>query len=353
MINIDYARNFLEEKFGDDIKTVELIDTNICVNELLAFPILVSSYYDRTSPYKIISDLGVTIGEIIFLKSEIKVEIQSLPLDKCICLIQDFSGETISENTYMFTSDYVLLKKASLGDYITNYKSTSPIWGGYFHKESLINTSFSRQRKVSQVIAVANVSIDRPFYLETLEVAFKETNPFIRFLKLYHLLELKFDIHTAEKLKEYLDVGNKEKEISRTLKDYNRDDIDRLESLFLLNVDAIKLLPLIDEIKNYKQIADSLFYEYGKTSNPLKEKSKFDELIRRGSFSEANINQVLGNRVFNYFLPKLAAYWVYRIRSSIAHNKLGEYLMTGADEEFITEFAEPLLNEIIIHCYKK
>lgn len=353
MITIEYATNFLKEKFGDDFKTAEYIDSNICINEIVAFPILVSSFYKRDSPYQIKNETGELIGEVVFLKNGQKIEIQSLPLEKCICLLQDYEGTTFLESTHIFSSDYVLIQKPALSNYITKYKDTSSIWGGYFHKEHLLNTYYAGQKSISEVVAISNITVDRPIYLETLEIAFKETNPFIRFLKLYHLLELKFDIHTAEKLKEYLESGNKEREIARTLKDYNRDDIDRLESLFLLHLIPLKILPFIDEIKNYKSIADSLFYEYGKTSNPLKEKSKFDALVGLGSFNETNVNRQLGNSTFNRIIPKLAAYWIYRIRSSIAHNKLGEYLMTSNDERFIVEFAEPLLNEIIIQCYKR
>ena len=164
---------------------------------------------------------------------------------------------------------------------------------------------------------------------------------------------MQFDIHTAEKINSLLIMGNKELEISRLLKDYSRDDIDRLTSLFKLRLDFDKLIPFLDIIINYIDKAEPIFYDYGKESNPIKIKSQFDKLLYLGSFNRTNINDILGNNRFDSIIPKLVAYWIYRIRSSIAHNKLGEYLMTMDDEEFIIEFAEPLIREIIIQCYKE
>jgi hypothetical protein len=51
-------------------------------------------------------------------------------------------------------------------------------------------------------------------------------------------------------------------------------------------------------------------------------------------------------------LLKFTAYCIYRIRSSIAHHKIGEYLMTHQDEAFMINFAEPLIDEVISHCFK-
>lgn len=118
---------------------------------------------------------------------------------------------------------------------------------------------YARTTSIKELNAVTNINIDRDFYLETLGTAFLESNPFTRFLKLYHMIELKFDIHTAEKIRELLDLGNKEKEISRTLKDYSREDIDRLKSLFLLKLDPYKIVPYLDELKNFKTKAESIF----------------------------------------------------------------------------------------------
>ena len=54
---------------------------------------------------------------------------------------------------------------------------------------------------------------------------------------------------------------------------------------------------------------------------------------------------------YKTFILNLASYWIYRIRSSIAHSKIGEYQLSYTDEAFMIEFAEPLLQEIVIQCF--
>jgi hypothetical protein len=266
--------------------------------------------------------------------------------------LTEYPTDSIQENKYKFQYDYVAIKKEKLKIYLEDYKRKSPIWGGYFHLEDLPNNIFSKTKQYNQINALKNVNIDRSFYLDTLELILIENNPFNRFLKLYHLIEMQFDMHTAVKISSLLDAGNKEKEISRTLKDYNREDIERLKSLFALKLDSDSFVSILDNIIGFKTIADSIFYEYGKESNPIKQKTQFDEIVSKGSFNRANISVVLGNNRFNEIIPKIIAYWIYRVRSSIAHNKLGEYLMSVNDEEFIIDFAEPLIREVIVQCYK-
>jgi hypothetical protein len=353
MINLEFASNFLKEGYGNELATIEIINGTLCVNDLLAFPIFTSSFYDKSNSPKIQNEAGVEIGEILFLKDDNEVEIQSLPLNKAICLLQDCPADSITESRYLFNSDYVLIYKPYLDEYLQKYKTNSSVWGWYFHKEALPNIIFNGRRVVRSINAIENIELNRPLYFESLEIAFKETNPFLRFLKMYHLLELRFDIHTAEKIRDYLGQPNKEVEIGRLLRDYNREDILRLESLFTMNIDVIKLISKLDKVIYYRANAERIFYDYTKESNPLKSRSDFQGILGSGGFSEPNVKGILNGRAYEMFIKKLAAYWIYRIRCCIAHNKLGEYLMTIADEEFVAEFAEPLLNEIIIHCYKK
>ncbi len=148
-------------------------------------------------------------------------------------------------------------------------------------------------------------------------------------------------------------LGNKELDISRTLKDYNREDIERLKSLFLNKLIPSRIIPFLNEIDHHRVIANKIFYDYGKDSNPIKQKTQFDAILDGGGFTLTNLNSVIGNNRFSDLIPKVVAYWIYRIRSSIAHNKLGEYLMTVNDEEFIVQFAEPLIRESLIQVYVK
>ena len=47
----------------------------------------------------------------------------------------------------------------------------------------------------------------------------------------------------------------------------------------------------------------------------------------------------------------IATYWIYRVRSSIAHSRIGEYVMSTSDEEFVVEIAEPLLRSVLVQVF--
>ncbi|MBP6054659.1 MAG: hypothetical protein KA527_03390 [Cytophagaceae bacterium] len=331
---------------------VEDLEGKICINGFCYLPIKVPLHFDRVNSILIVDEQLDELGKIYFSDLNQSVEISSLSEIALSSFLIEYPTNTIQDSQYKFLYDYVVIKKEKLKVYLEDYKMKSSMWGGYFHLEDLPNNVFSKTKKCDQLIAIKDVNIDRDFYVDTLELILIETNPFSRFLKLYHLIEMQFDIHTAVKINSLLASGNCEKEISRTLKDYNREDIERLKSLFAIKLDSNSLIPFLDNVIGFKTIADSIFYEYGKDSNPIKIKKQFDSIVSKGSFSQKNINDEIGNNRFNEIIPKIIAYWVYRVRSSIAHSKLGEYLMSVKDEDFIIDFAEPLIREVIIQCYK-
>jgi hypothetical protein len=62
--------------------------------------------------------------------------------------------------------------------------------------------------------------------------------------------------------------------------------------------------------------------------------------------------RLLGKGTFESFVSSVAAYWIYRVRSSIAHSRVGEFLFLEADEQFITDFAEPLLLDVVMQVFE-
>jgi hypothetical protein len=44
-------------------------------------------------------------------------------------------------------------------------------------------------------------------------------------------------------------------------------------------------------------------------------------------------------------------YWVYRIRCSIAHTKIGSHIFVSEDEEFVSSVGEKLIDSIISSVY--
>ena len=167
------------------------------------------------------------------------------------------------------------------------------------------------------------------------------------------MIELQFDLHTAEKIGALLLEGNKEKEISVRLRDYATDEINRLESIIKERCTNIESLEnLLNKVSQYKSNALTIFYEYGKASNPLIKKRDFNYLSQgSGLFNETEI--LAKGKSYPTLIWKLSAYWIYRMRCCIAHNKLGEYIMGADDEKFVINFAEPLMKEVVRQCFKK
>ena len=150
-----------------------------------------------------------------------------------------------------------------------------------------------------------------------------------------------------------VEQGNKEKEISSKLKEYTREEINRLISIITERcTDLVSLTTTMNTIEPFKDKAIKIFYEYGKESNPLRRTNDFKNILNEeGKFGNQAFVESQGHN-YIIIIPKLCAYWIYRVRSSIAHNKFGEYIMDKNDEEFIVEFAEPLLKAVVTQCFK-
>lgn len=65
-----------------------------------------------------------------------------------------------------------------------------------------------------------------------------------------------------------------------------------------------------------------------------------------------NLLNIVTEDKHSEFILRIVSYWIYRVRCSIAHNKIGEYLLSWEDEEFLVKFAEPLLLEVLKQFYK-
>lgn len=111
--------------------------------------------------------------------------------------------------------------------------------------------------------------------------------------------------------------------------------------------------PLLNNLLRHKITAKKIFYYKVKDSNPLKSEAKFEKLCLKPKINQTNFDSVFGNGWFQSKMHSAVAYWIYRVRNSIAHNKLGEYIITKSDEDFVIEFAEPLIREAVIQCYSK
>lgn len=351
LIELQNETDYLD---GVDIKQIA---SDILINGFIAFPIIISSSYNRSINIIAKYKGGRQIGFIRLLKGLHFENINSLPdLDK-YCLFNDCERKSFESLQHTFEFDYLVIEKKYYNTYVKEYKDSSPAWGSFFHRDKIPSSiGFTQKSASDTIILEKGIKFSNAVYHEVFYLAVVEPNPFNRFLKLYHLLELQFDIHTAEKIKGLLDTGNEEKQIGKLLRDYSREDIERLKSLIQIKCADIEALVIfINNVKSFRFIAEEIFYDFGKQSNPLKSQKSFNEILDHpDQFEIEVVTQKVGNSLnYKNFICNLIAYWIYRIRSSIAHNKLGEYVMTSSDEKFIVEFAEPLLKEVVKQSFKK
>jgi hypothetical protein len=108
---------------------------------------------------------------------------------------------------------------------------------------------------------------------------------------------------------------------------------------------------------SYLSQANTIFFEFGKDSNPYKNEWKPFEAFVVSGFTQSNVSSLRKNGFtadqYNAFIIETSAYWIYRVRCCIAHTKIGEYVMSHEDEEFVARFAEPLLRSILIQVFKE
>ena len=345
----------LDIQFPKDLPDTNLVEmelAHISINGLCFLPIKVPFHYDCSISTKILDEEENKLGEILYLQKQPSMEVTGMIEVQYSCLLLEIETEEISESHYQFKYDYLIIEKEFLNLYLTHYKLKSPIWGGFFHIDELPNTEFNKIISLNEIIANKDISLINN-YKEILEQIVLESNPFSRYLRLYHLLELQFDMHTAYLIKKMLEDGGKEKEISDTLRDYAREDIERLKSIFKIKVDKTKLDPYLSKLLDHRETAKKIFYYKEKESNPFRSVEKFEKLFTRTSINQANFDAAFGSTSYDKKILATIAYWIYTVRNCIAHNKLGEYVIGKNDEDFVVEFAEPLIREIVKQCYKE
>lgn len=324
----------------------------IIINHKIAIPLFeVSSSFKKDIDITLLDSVGNEWGTICFTKNLGEAAIGELTEDRFIAYLNESSSFT---DPYQFKKDYLILNDSYYQAFIENAESTSAIWGGFVtenHSGSILKPYIT---PVTDIEISDSLEFPTKYFIDKSVNALVEPYSFERYLKFYHLLELNFDFDTISKVKS-LNIETDANEIGKLLLRYRREDIQRLRDVISNSIkDLDRIVSKLNTVMNFEQIAEAIFYTHGKDTNPLKDKQQFFNVIRQGGFSQANLD---ANRVqyHNYkeFISKLSSYWIYRVRSSIAHSKIGEYLFQAEDEVFIVEFAEPLLLEIIKQCFSK
>lgn len=255
---------------------------------------------------------------------------------------------------YVFTHSYILVDVANYADYIQNYREGSGVWGHFVHVEQQSSRTLPYRPLIQQITARPNLDLSRAIVKDAVFRAVAHASPLERFLKLYHLLEIDFDVQIVEQINA---LGADLKGIGKILKSFSGDkEFDRLLKLVrqASSTDAFFtriLTEVFADPIHHAQLAEMLF-EYSKESNPYKvDGSTFLTLIA-GGFDVQSLRAAGLNTNYDH-LTKFTAYIIYRFRCSIAHVKIGEYMLTTDDEPLISAVAEPLIVAILSELYKR
>ncbi|MDP3445397.1 MAG: hypothetical protein Q8T08_21270, partial [Ignavibacteria bacterium] len=327
-----------------------------CYQGLIALPIsAVNVNYDREQDSVFIQDeKDSQLGELLLCRGD-AYNISSMTDELFCAYINEVPKiEFGLPGNYKF--DYLIMKVGKYPYYKKYYKFSSSMWGGFIHNDQYesISTSYKIRTpiiKVNKYSSIPNNSI--------LDIAIKSVlqfSPFERFLRLYHQVELLFDWYFVQSIKGLNDdlVG-----LGKILNEFRGNELSLLLSIIKLkchDVDSIvKIINIIQwDIPNppnyFYQKSDEIFNKYSRESNPFNNRTdKFEEIFKNGGFSRDNLkNAGLTSPSYEESIMKITSYWLYRVRCSIAHNRLGEYIMMPEDEKFIVDFAEPLIKEILV-----
>ncbi|MES1041800.1 hypothetical protein [Peribacillus simplex] len=325
----------------------------ISINNKVPIPIAdMSSIYKQDNPVELLDEEGNEIGLIYYCTNN---EVDALNEWKFIAYLYEVEEQNFMDNEYEFQKSYLLLREEYFIDYMSDFFHTAPIWGNFSHKDVF---PAPYKKNLTQINVVRDLEYHTPVHQDNSLRALKQPYAFERYLKLYHHMELLFDKDLVEKITNLKDDFT---ELGILLKSFDDSESKRLISVMndrCSNIDGIcKCLNLVD---NYKDIAKKIFFDFGKGSDPLgKDYSLLEKiLLEQGGFNEQNCKKHLGNKAnnresFERFIIKLSAYWIYRIRCSIAHNKIGEYILNHSEEEFVAEFGETLINAVVLQVLKK
>lgn len=338
---------------GEEPTSVKTIDGHICINDLIALPVTaVDCSHNRNNDLEIQFDSGTDSGTLCYCKSQGHAEDPYSMMSEWRRVAFLTEARKIDWGTdYHFGQDFLVLPKDRLTEYKINYLATAPIWGGFFHNHSSSEPSVFRSK--TKIKVRGGLRIPTQFHTRLLHYSVRSAHPYDRFLRQYHQLELLFDWIFVKKIQQ---LNDDLEGVAKLMSEYSSGDLPRLKVIlikFLSNANCVRDRLLIPP--PYIATAKEIFDINNKDGNPLKDKwDRFLQWHTQGMTEESAKNstiKILGDKSFSDFVITIAAYWIYRVRCSIAHNRIGEYIMKESDEEFVVNFMEPLLLEVLCQVF--
>lgn len=286
----------------------------------------------------------------------IHAEIAALTAPQRAAFDLETESAQVADPFYVFKNDYVVVR-SELSERYDSVRKGSSFWGRYLHDADAPVDALENFDDGEVILADSSFKYPTQRHAESVYKYASYGRPTDQFLFLYHFLELDFDREVVSRIKA-LDEDNLHG-VGQIIRDLGGgDELSRLQHI-LREVEPSEVWDHASVLKEHGEVAMRIFYEYGKDASPLKISDDFkvyfleSSLVRPDVFSELKVKNSLNldfAKNFKQNLQRCVAYWIYRIRCCVAHNKLGEYhLMTRSDMEFMEGFALPLLRSLVKH----
>lgn len=291
---------------------------------------------------------GDDLGLLLLLKGREVSSYSDLSLSEFLAYLIEVPLSRLGVLPYKFEQDYFVASEGQGQEYRERYFESAPVWGQFTH----FPTAPLQEKEMSSIIALDNVALPSQYHREAFSRYVHSTNPLERYLRLYHCIELLFDAVIVLKVKQ---LGPDIRDFSSIMVEHGKAELDRLRAIakgFI--TDHERLASFFPNVANFEPIAVRVFQDFSKDGNPVSPKDQNTRWLRlmhelqAGRYSSQDIgSNIRQQESYSDFVCKLASYWIYRIRCSIAHSRVGEFILEDRDHAFVTEFAEPLLLEFV------
>lgn len=318
------------------------------VGEWLALPVSqVTCRIDGRTDPEILDETGGSLGTLCLTDKLEGLDLQALTKWQYVAYLADVEAVGAGR-PHTFQRNYVVLNERYLNNYLEKYYHSAPIWGGFSH----LPPAVAVKREYETLTAREGIVFPTRFHEMAFSRYISANNAFERFLRLYHSLELIFDFIIFKSIQK---LGNDMVGFGAISRAHGKSELDRLKYILAMCCEdwegiADKFRP----ITKFQSKAVSIFQDHTKDGNPLGESGRWLKVCENclaGQTTEVDFKnaRIIDNKDGSYstIVINISAYWIYRVRSSIAHSRVSEFIFEDSDEEFIVHFVEGILEEVV------
>lgn len=324
----------------------------LSVSGRIAMPIDgVSWALDRSEDVPIVDEQGAYLGVLCLVTGREPTQVTELTRWQYTALLADATSPEAISGEVRFSRDYAVIDAEAFARYQQNYQRGAPLWGGFHHGSS----SPDHLGQVNALVARPSIEAPTEHHARSFRLITRATGPREQFLRTYHTLELLFDYVTFRR---FVAAGEDLHDFGKIMSSYHRGELERLRSIIAdFCRDYEKIAEKLVRLTPYLSRAEEMFQAHGKDGNPFKDDIKWKRyaaLIESGSLDATGARKeklISSPDGFPDLISTTAAYHVYRIRSSIAHSRIGEFLLNDADDEFISDFGLGLVSEVALQVF--